>query len=96
IRVLSREITVGLLLGTMLSTIGLVPVWLFAGRDMALVVALTLITICTLATLVGAAIPLVLEKIGIDPAVASAPFISTLIDATGLLVYFLVARLVLF
>lgn len=96
VRVLVREVTVGLLLGSMLAAIGLVPVWLFAGRAIALVVVLTLVTICTMATLVGSAIPLFLQRMGIDPAVASAPFISTLVDATGLLIYFFIAGLVLF
>jgi magnesium transporter len=96
IRVLVREVTVGLLLGSMLAAIGLVPVWLFAGKEIALVVVLTLVTICTMATLVGAVIPLFLQRMGIDPAVASAPFISTLVDATGLLIYFFMARMVLF
>lgn len=96
LRVLAREVTVGFLLGVMLALIGLIPVWLFAGSQVSMVVVLTLITICTMATLVGAAIPLILQTMGFDPAVASAPFISTLIDATGLLIYFLIARAVLF
>ncbi|WP_040667936.1 magnesium transporter, partial [Nitrolancea hollandica] len=47
------------------------------------------------AALVGAVLPLVLHRLGVDPAVVSAPFISTLVDGTGLVIYFTVARLIL-
>jgi magnesium transporter len=70
--------------------------WLFAGGQVALVVTLTLVVICGLASTAGAVVPLLAHRVGIDPAVASAPFITTLIDAAGLLVYFLIARVILF
>jgi magnesium transporter len=95
-RILLREAAVGALLGGMLAAVSLAPVWLFAGGRIAAVVALTLTSICALASVVGAAVPLTARQLGIDPAVASAPFITTLIDATGLIVYFLIARAVLF
>jgi len=95
LRVLARESLVGLLLGTMLAALGLPPLWLFVGAPVALVVALTLIVICGLASTVGAAVPVLADWIGVDPAVASAPFITTLIDAAGLLAYFLIARAIL-
>jgi len=94
-RVLWREALVGLLLGTVLGAVSLVPVWLFVGDRIAIVVALTLVAICTWASTIGAVVPIVTRKLGVDPAVASAPFITTLIDATGLLIYFLIARAVL-
>ena len=50
---------------------------------------------CTLATLVGSLLPLLARRLGFDPAVMSVLFISTLIDATGLIVYFLIAKTVL-
>jgi magnesium transporter len=59
-------------------------------------VALTLVSICGWASAVGAIVPLAARRLGIDPAVASAPFITTLIDATGLIFYFLIARVFLF
>jgi len=96
LRVLGRECLVGLLLGAMLAAIGVIPLWLFVGGPVALVVALTLIVICSLAATAGAAVPVLADRIGIDPAVASAPFITTLIDAAGLLAYFLIARAILF
>ncbi len=94
-RVVSREAAVGLLLGSVLGAVSLIPVWLFAGQGIAIIVALTLMAICTWASAIGALVPIVAQKLGIDPATASAPFITTLIDATGLLIYFLIAQAVL-
>jgi magnesium transporter len=93
--VVLREARVGLLLGGMLGLLALVPAWLFVGEDIAIVVSLTILTVCTLAALVGSLLPLIARRTGVDPAVMSAPFISTLVDATGLVVYFLIARAVL-
>jgi magnesium transporter len=64
-------------------------------RDIALIVALTLVTICTLAAIVGSSMPLLARILGVDPAVVSAPVVTTVVDATGLLVYFLIAAAVL-
>jgi magnesium transporter len=94
-RVVLREGRVGLLLGTMLGGLSFIPVWIFTGRSLALVISLTLITVCTLASLVGSLMPLLARQIGVDPAVVSAPFVTTIVDASGLLVYFLIARAVL-
>lgn len=94
-RVLWREARVGILLGGMLAVVGFVPVALFFGTGMAWVVSLTLLSICTWATFAGAMLPMVAERVGIDPAVVSAPFITTLVDATGLVIYFLIAQTVL-
>ena len=93
--VILREARVGLLLGAMLGLLALGPTWIFVGREIALVVSLTLLVVCTLAAFVGSLLPLVARRIGLDPAVMSAPFISTLVDATGLIVYFLIAQAIL-
>jgi magnesium transporter len=93
--VVTREARVGLLLGGFLAVLVFVPATLFAGRDIAVVVSATLVVVCTFAALVGAGLPLLARRVGVDPAVMSAPFISTLVDATGLVVYFLIARAVL-
>jgi magnesium transporter len=93
--VVTREARVGLLLGGLLALLVFVPITLFAGRDIATVVSVTMLVVCTLAAFVGSALPLLARRIGVDPAVMSAPFISTLVDASGLIVYFLVARAVL-
>jgi magnesium transporter len=93
--VVLREARVGVLLGAMLGGLALIPTWLFVGREIALVVSFTLLLVCTLATLVGSLLPLLARRLGFDPAVMSAPFISTLVDASGLIVYFLIAKAVL-
>ncbi|MCL4855407.1 MAG: magnesium transporter, partial [Bryobacteraceae bacterium] len=95
LRVIYREARVGLLLGLTVAAIGLLPVWLLFGRSLAAVVGLTLIAVCTLASVVGATMPLVAERIHIDPAVVSAPAVTTVVDAAGLLVYFAIARAIL-
>jgi len=93
--VVLREARVGFLLGAMLGVLAFVPTWLFVGQEIAIVVSATLLSVCTLAALVGSLLPLVARRVGVDPAVVSAPFITTLVDATGLVVYFVVARTVL-
>ena len=94
--VVFREARVGFLLGAMLALIAFLPTYFFvADKRLALVVSLTLLSVCTLATLVGSTLPLLARRLGFDPAVMSAPFISTLIDATGLVVYFLIAKAIL-
>jgi magnesium transporter len=95
VRVVLREGRVGLLLGTMLGGLSVAPVWIFTDRSLALIIALTLVTVCTLASLVGSLMPLLARRFGVDPAVVSAPFVTTIVDASGLLVYFLIARAVL-
>ncbi|OFE18067.1 magnesium transporter [Humibacillus sp. DSM 29435] len=94
-RVVRREVSTGLMLGLTLAAFGLLPAAWFAGWSIALVVAVSLVTICVLATGVGSTIPLLARRFGFDPAVVSAPFISTVVDATGLIVYFVTARIVL-
>ncbi|NLG66790.1 MAG: magnesium transporter [Actinobacteria bacterium] len=93
--VVFREARVGLLLGGMLGVLALLPVSVFVGRQIALVVAITLLVICLFAASAGALLPMLARRVGIDPAIVSAPLITTLVDATGLVVYFLVARIVL-
>jgi magnesium transporter len=93
--VILREARVGLLLGAALGLLALGPAWIFAGRQIGFVVSLTLLAVCTLAAFVGALLPLVARRVRVDPAVMSAPFITTLVDASGLIIYFLIARAVL-
>jgi magnesium transporter len=93
--VLLREVRVGLILGLMLGAIALLPVSLFFGSRIGLVLSLSMLSICTFGALSGAALPLIAKRFGIDPAVASAPIITTLVDAIGLVIYFLIAKAVL-
>lgn len=95
LRALLREARVGLLLGGMLGLLSYPAVWLFADQALALVVSLTLVSICTLASVVGAIMPQLARSCGVDPAVASAPFVTTIVDASGLMVYFFIAQTIL-
>jgi magnesium transporter len=94
-RVIVREAVTGALLGAMLATLGYLPVALFFGPSLAMVVSLTLVVVCLLASATGALLPMVGKRLGVDPAVVSAPLVTTLVDATGLVVYFLLARAIL-
>jgi magnesium transporter len=95
LKVMWRELGVGTLMGLMLGALSLIPVTVFFGFQMALVLAVSLVSICTVAALAGAALPMTARRLGVDPAVVSAPIITTLVDATGLIIYFLVARALL-
>lgn len=90
-RVVGREVLTGAFLGATLATIGFVPATLIAGAQLALVLAITMVAVCTLATTAGSVTPMIARRLGVDPAVVSAPFITTFVDATGLIVYFLIA-----
>ena len=61
----------------------------------AAVVCLTLVVVMTIANLVGSTLPLLAKKIGFDPAVMASPFITTIVDAVALLIYFNIAKLML-
>jgi magnesium transporter len=95
-RVLARELGSGLLLGLLLGAVGFGRALLWdSSLPLALVVGLTLVAICTWANTVGALIPLVAHRVGVDPAIISAPLITTLVDATGLMIYLLIAKALL-
>ncbi len=94
-RVVGREILTGFLLGTVLAAAGFAPAALLVGTDIAMVLCSALVVVCTLATAVGSLVPMVAKRLGVDPAVVSAPFITTFVDTSGLIVYFLIARAVL-
>ncbi|MEU7628818.1 magnesium transporter [Nocardia sp. NPDC049220] len=94
-KVIWRECRVGLVLGSLLAAAGLVIGALFVGPRIALVVGITLVLICGWAATIGGTMPLLAKKLRIDPAVVSAPMVTTLVDATGLIIYFTTAQLVL-
>jgi len=103
-RVIRREFATGVVLGTMLGLIGFlrITVWQRVSPVYGshyLLVALTvfgsLIGVVTFGTLAGSLLPFVLRRIGLDPASASAPFVATLVDVTGLVIYFTVASVIL-
>lgn len=91
-----KELRVGLVIGLFMALVGVgQAAFLQVPNDIALVVALTLIAICIWSATVASALPLILRRAGVDPAVVSAPLISTLVDGTGLIIYFEIARFVL-
>ena len=100
-----RELPSGLLLGALLGAIGFarIELWQAIGLTnygaghmlLALTVAISLIGVVTFGTLVGAMLPFMLKRVGLDPASASAPLVATLVDVTGLVIYFTVALLML-
>jgi magnesium transporter len=95
-RVLFREWLTGLLLGIVLGSIGFLYTWFLHGSPaFAAVIGLAILFICMWANSVGAIVPLMAKRFGIDPAVVSAPLISTLVDATGLVIFYTVAIVVL-
>jgi magnesium transporter len=93
-RVALREATTGIALGATLGLIAFGPIAVLWDPEMATVVTATLLTVCTLAALIGSTLPLAAKRIGADPAVASVPLVTALVDASGLVVYFLIARAV--
>lgn len=104
-RVMQREISSGLVLGSVLGLVGFlrISVWstLFPGTYgphwllIGFTVWLALIGVVLWGTVTGSMLPLVLKRVGLDPAVSSAPFVATLVDVTGLVIYFEVAGLLL-
>jgi magnesium transporter len=103
-RVMRREVFSGLSLGVILGMIGFLrialwslfshlygPHWLLIG----LTVGLSLVGIVLWGTLTGSMLPFILKRVGVDPATSSAPFVATLVDVTGLVIYFTVAVVIL-
>jgi magnesium transporter len=95
-RVALREATTGMLVGLMVAPIAFGQALLWqAPLALALTVSVTMFAICVWSTTVGALIPILAQRFGVDPAVLSAPLITTLVDATGLVIYFTIAKAIL-
>jgi len=103
-RVARREIFAGLALGGILGTIGFLRIVVWSAFSslygehwllVAFTVSLSLVGIVLWGTLVGSLLPFILRRLGFDPATSSAPFVATLVDVTGLIIYFSVAIVVL-
>jgi magnesium transporter len=103
-RVMRREVLAGIVLGGILGTIGFLRITIWSAfSDMygqywllvALTVAFALVGIVLWGTLVGSLLPFLLRRLGFDPATSSAPFVATLVDVTGLVIYFSVALIIL-
>jgi len=104
-RVASRELPSGIVLGAILGVIGFIRIMLwqrFGWYDygthhtlVAITVSLALVGVVTFGSLAGSMLPFVLRRLNFDPASASAPFVATLVDVTGLIIYFSVAFVIL-
>ena len=103
-KVLVREIAAGFLLGTILGAIGFLRIMLWPTRQgtygehymlIAATVFFSLMGVVMWGTISGSMLPLLLKRLGFDPASASAPFVATLVDVTGLVIYFSVASVLL-
>jgi magnesium transporter len=103
-RVIYREASVGIALGAILAVIGLLRIvlWQAAWQSygphylaIGLTVACSLVGVVLFGTFAGSMLPFVLRRVGLDPASASAPFVATLVDVTGLVIYFTIASLLL-
>jgi magnesium transporter len=104
-RVMLRELPTGILLGAILGTIGFARIALWQKLGLydygehwaliALTVGAALVGIVTFGSVAGSMLPFILQRIGFDPASASAPLVATLVDVTGLMIYFSVAIMIL-
>jgi magnesium transporter len=103
-RVMRREVISGLGLGSILAVIGIARILLWEAifhtygphhLRIALTVAVSLVGVVLWGTLVGSMLPFILRRLKLDPATASAPFVATLVDVTGLIIYFSAARVIL-
>lgn len=103
-RVIHREIFVGLALGAILGVIGLARIFIwqalfhtYAAQTflLALTILCSLIGVVAFGSFAGAALPFILRRCGLNPASASAPFVATLVDVTGLVIYFSIAKVIL-
>lgn len=95
-RVFRREIATGLLLGVLMAAVAFLRAMTWGmGTPMSLTVSLSIMAIVVWATSVGSVLPIILTRLGVDPAIVSGPFMSTLVDTTGLFIYFTIAGLVL-
>jgi magnesium transporter len=104
LRIFRRELVVGLSLGIVLAVVGMMRImsWQFLfhaygahATRVALTVAVSLVGVVTWGTLAGSMLPFAMRRLGFDPASASAPFVATMSDVTGLVIYFTVARVLL-
>lgn len=94
-KVAFKEVRSGLLLGASLGVLGVVVTSIVYSPAVGIVIALTLVAVCMMAATVGGVMPLIAKVIRVDPAVFSTPFISTFCDASGLIIYFTIAKVVL-
>jgi magnesium transporter len=104
-RIILRELPAGIILGSILGMLAITRIysWHMLGLYdygehymlVAVAIGLSLVGVVTFGSLTGSMLPFVLKRLGFDPASASAPFVATLVDVTGISIYFSVAYLIL-
>jgi magnesium transporter len=95
-RIVGRELGQGIILGLFLATVGMARALMWGdGVQFAAVVGVTLVGIVVMGCVVGSMLPLALRRVGFDPATSSTPFIASLVDVLGIIIYFNIAQLVL-
>ncbi len=95
-RVLGRELSTGAIVGIAIGAIAFTRALTWGAHlPLALTVGLSVLVICTWSTMVGSLIPILAQRFRVDPALLSAPLIATLVDATGLVIYLQIAKIVL-
>jgi magnesium transporter len=103
-RVATREVISGVALGLFLGLLGLLRILLWPEREtlygpyfpwVGLAVGMSVVGVVTFGTVCGSMLPFLLRRLGLDPATASAPFVATLVDVTGVVIYFTVVTTIL-
>ena len=103
-RVLGKELISGLVLGLILGSLGLIRILVWPTREtlygshyqaLGITVAISVMGCVLWGTISGSMLPFALKRMGVDPATASAPFVATLVDVTGLVIYFTAAHFIL-
>lgn len=94
-KLLFREARVGLVMGAVLSVVLLLGAWVLGGQVVGMAVGLSILVVVFASALVGMCIPILLDKVGVDPAVATGPFVTLTIDAIAIVLYFSIATLLL-
>ncbi|MCC6385719.1 MAG: magnesium transporter [Bacteroidia bacterium] len=103
-KIMRREVISGLLLGLILGVIGFlrIAIWQLVNSTygehwliLAVTIGITLVGVVMWGTLIGSMFPIILKRFGVDPATASAPFVATAVDVTGLIIYFSVAAILM-
>ena len=96
ISAMSKEILVGILMGLAMGGLAFIVGWIYGGESsIAQIIGLSMLSIVLVANLFGALLPFALERIKIDPAVASSPLITSIMDVLGLIIYFSIAVIIL-
>ncbi len=99
-----RELIAGVALGAILGVIGLIRIFVWQSLFhtygpktpiLALTILCALIGVVSFGTIAGSMLPFILRRFGLNPASASAPFVATLVDVTGLIIYFNIARIIM-